>query len=149
MLGPKCVAFGEALVPNIGLRRHVRSRPEPPTLNRTRDGCLASAWHPLPSRAHGRRNALLARLPSRYHRLSTPCQNLPGIQPHTADGCPTFTVFDLRSFQRSSGSFGGRAVGSAVERFEPIHLHPVKTHVPISDRRVTTVKWEWWLELIE
>jgi len=35
-LGPNCDANGEALLPNIGLRRHVRSRREPHTLNRSR-----------------------------------------------------------------------------------------------------------------
>jgi len=43
--------YGEVLLPKIGLRRHVRSRPEPQTLDSTRTRCLAlfsprkGAWH--------------------------------------------------------------------------------------------------------
>ena len=52
MLSPKRVAVGRVLLPNIGLKRHVRSRPTPRTLKRTRARCLASVPIASPERTN-------------------------------------------------------------------------------------------------
>jgi len=51
MLGPKCVAFGRVLLPNIGLRRHVRSTPIPRAPEYTRVTPLTRASRCRPESA--------------------------------------------------------------------------------------------------
>ena len=65
-LGPKCATHREVFLPNIDLRRHVRSTPIAQPLERTREGCLAlfsprkGAWLPSHRPATGVYNASMS-----------------------------------------------------------------------------------------